>query len=87
MVDEEEERVDRVEYTRIHRMMTKKEGELLHKEKELDRYLNPGFPVGRRCVRGAGRSDARRRRARQSEEEGGHQHDHAFMIDNGDLCT
>ena len=29
-------------------MMTKKEGELLHKEKELDRYLNPSFPVGRR---------------------------------------
>ena len=35
-------------YTRIYRMMTKKERELLHKEKELDRYLNPGFPVGRR---------------------------------------
>ena len=29
-------------------MMTKKEKELLHKEKELDRYFNPGFPVGRR---------------------------------------
>ena len=29
-------------------MMTKKERELLHKEKELDRYLNPGFPDGRR---------------------------------------
>ena len=29
-------------------MMTKKERELLHKEKELDRHLNPGFTVGRR---------------------------------------
>ena len=31
-------------------MMTKREREmeLLHKEKEFDRYLNPGFPVGRR---------------------------------------
>ena len=28
--------------------MTKKERELLHKEKEFDRYLNPVFPVGRR---------------------------------------
>ena len=34
--------------TRIYRMMTKKERELLHKEKELDRYPNPGFPVGGR---------------------------------------
>ena len=25
-----------------------RERELLHKEKELDRYLNQGFPVGRR---------------------------------------
>ena len=33
-------------YTRIYRMMTMKERELLHKEKELDRYPNPGFPVG-----------------------------------------
>ena len=33
---------------RTCRMMTKKERELLHKEKELDRYLNPGFPVDRR---------------------------------------
>ena len=44
------------------------------------------------CVRGAGRSDAHRRRARQGEEER-EQHmttwsiDNAFMIDNGDLCT
>ena len=44
------------------------------------------------CVRGAGRSDAHRRRARQGEEER-EQHittwsiDYAFMIDNGDLCT
>ena len=44
------------------------------------------------CVRGAGRSDAHRRRARQDEEER-EQHmttwsiDYAFMIDNGDLCT
>ena len=29
-------------------MMTKKERELLHMETELDRYLNPRFPVGRR---------------------------------------
>ena len=48
LVDEEEQRGDRVKCTRTCRMMTKKEGELLHKEKELDRYLNPGFPVGRR---------------------------------------
>ena len=34
--------------TRIYRMMTKKERELLDKEKELDRYLNPNFPVGER---------------------------------------
>ena len=44
------------------------------------------------CVRGAGRSDAHRRRARQDEEER-EQHmttwsiDYAFVIDNGDLCT
>ena len=44
------------------------------------------------CVRGAGRSDAHRRRARQDEEER-EQHmttwsiDYAFMIDTGDLCT
>ena len=44
------------------------------------------------CVRGAGRSDARRRRARQDEEER-EQHittwsfDYAFMIDKDDLCT
>ena len=44
------------------------------------------------CVRGAGRSDAHRRRARQGEEDK-EQHrttwsiDYAFMIDNGDLCT
>ena len=29
-------------------MMTKKERELLHNEKELDRNLNPVFPVDRR---------------------------------------
>ena len=63
-------------------MMTKREKELLHKEKELDRYLNPG----------AGRSNAHRRRARQDEEERG-QHittwsiDYAFMIDSGDSCA
>ena len=44
------------------------------------------------CVRGAGRSDAHRRRARQDEEER-EQHmttwsiDYVFMIDNGDLRT
>ena len=29
-------------------MMINSKRELLHKEKELDRYLNPGFPGGRR---------------------------------------
>ena len=29
-------------------MMIKRERELLHKEKELDRYPNPGFLVGSR---------------------------------------
>ena len=44
------------------------------------------------ALRGAGRSEAHRRRARQDEEER-EQHittwsiDYAFMIDNGDLCT
>ena len=33
LVDVEEQRGDRVKYTRIYRMMTKKERELLHKEK------------------------------------------------------
>ena len=32
----------------IQEIMTKKERKLLHKEKELDRYLIPGFPVGGR---------------------------------------
>ena len=90
-------------------MMTKKERELLHKEKELDRYLNHRLPSRQEvqehelthipyrswcvhCVRGAGRSDAHRRRARQDEEER-EQHtttwsiDYAFMIETGDLCT
>ena len=31
----------------IYRMMIKRERHI-HKEKELDRCLNPGFPVGRR---------------------------------------
>ena len=44
------------------------------------------------CVRGAGRSDAHRRRARQDEEESEQRKttwsiDCAFMIDNGNLCT
>ena len=34
--------------TMIHRMMTKKERDSLHEEQELDRYFNPGFPVGGR---------------------------------------
>ena len=44
------------------------------------------------CVRGAGRFDAHRRRARQDEEQR-EQHmttwsiDYAFMIDDGHLCT
>ena len=47
LVDEEEQRGDCVE---VHEDMqdVDQERELLHKEKELDRYLNPGFPVGRR---------------------------------------
>ena len=47
LVDKEEQRGDRVE---MHEDMQDddQERELLHKEKELDRYLNPGFPVGRR---------------------------------------
>ena len=40
LVDDEEQKVARVEvYGDIH---------VLHKEKEVDRYLNPGFPVGSR---------------------------------------
>ena len=44
------------------------------------------------CVRGAGRSDAHRRRARQDEEEREQYMttwsiDYAFMIDTGVLCT
>ena len=43
------------------------------------------------CVRGAGRSDAHCRRARQDEEEREHMttwsFDYAFIVDNGDLCT
>ena len=59
-------------------------------EHELTRILYRSLCV--HCVRGAGRSDAHRRRARQGEEER-EQHmttwsiDYAFMIDNGDLCT
>ena len=42
LVDEEEQRGDCVE---VHEDM---QDDASHKEKELDRYLNPGFPVGRR---------------------------------------
>ena len=48
LVDEEEQRGDREEENEDFQVMTKKERELLHKEKELDRHLNPGFPVGGR---------------------------------------
>ena len=50
-VDDEEQRVARVE---VHGDIQdddqerERERELLHKEKELDRYPNPGIPVGRR---------------------------------------
>ena len=84
----------------------KKERELLHKEKELAQPRLPSRQEVQEhelthipyrswcvhCVRGAGRSDAHRRRARQEEEER-EQHmttwsiDYAFMIDNSDLCT
>ena len=59
-------------------------------EHELTHIPNRSWCV--HCVRGAGRSDAHRRRARQDEEER-EQHmtnwsiDYAFMIDTGDLCT
>ena len=49
LVDEEDQRVDLVEvYEDIQDDDQEREMELLHKEKELDRNLNPGFPVGRR---------------------------------------
>ena len=49
LVHGEELRVARVEvYGDIQDDDQEREKELLHKEKELDRYLNPGFPVGRR---------------------------------------
>ena len=49
VVDDEEQRIDRVEVCGdIQDDDQERERELLHKEKELDRYLNPGFPVGRR---------------------------------------
>ena len=48
LVDEEEQRGDRVEENEdIQDDDQEREG-VLHKEKELDHYLNPGFPfVGR----------------------------------------
>ena len=49
LVDEEDQRVDLVEvYEDIQDDDQEREMELLHKEKELDRNLNPGFPVDRR---------------------------------------
>ena len=49
LVDDEEQRVARVEVFGDMQDDDQERGrELLHKEKELDRYLNPGFPVGRR---------------------------------------
>ena len=95
-------------YTRIYRMITKKERELLHGERARP-LPEPRLPSRQKvrehelthipyrslcvhCVRGAGRSDAHRRRARQEEEEREQYMttwsiDYAFMIDNGDLCT
>ena len=109
LVDEEEQRVDRVEvYENIQDIDQERKGVVAQRERvrpppqprlpsrqevqehELTHIPDRSWCV--HCVRGAGRSDAHRRRARQSEEEIG-QHmttwsiDYAFMIDNGDLCT
>ena len=107
LVDEEEQRVDRVEvHEDIQDGDQEKRGSCCTRRKsstatstqvwqevqedELTHILYRNWCV--HCVRGAGRSDAHRRRARQGEEEG-EQHmttwsiDCAFMIDNGDLCT
>ena len=95
-------------YTRIYRMMIKREGVVAQGERarplpqtrlpsrrEVHKHELTNIPYRSwcvHCVRGAGRSDAHRRRARQDEEER-EQHkttwsvDFAFMIDNGDLCT
>ena len=89
-------------------MMIKREREreLLHKDKALPQPRLPSRQEVQEhhlthiphcswcvhCVRGAERSDAHRRRARQDEEER-EQHmttwsiDYAFMIDTGALCT
>ena len=49
LVDDEEQKVACVEvYGDIQDDDQEREKELLHKEKELHRYLNRGFPVGRR---------------------------------------
>ena len=49
LVDDEDQRVARVEVCGdIQDDDQEREGRLLHKEKELDRYPNPGSPVGRR---------------------------------------
>ena len=48
LVDEEEQRGDCVEVHEDMQDDDQERKELLHKEKELDRYLNPGFPAGRR---------------------------------------
>ena len=45
---DEEQRGDRMEENEDIQDDDQAREELLHKEKELDRYLNPGFPVGRR---------------------------------------
>ena len=103
LVDEEEQRGDRVEENEdLQDDDQEREGvarPLLHsrlpsrrevQEHELTHIPYRSWCV--HCVRGAGRSDAHRRRARQDEEER-EQHmttwsiDYAFMIDNGDLCT
>ena len=96
-------------YTGTYRMMIKREGVVaqgdrarplpqpgLPSRQEVQEHELTHIPYRSwcvHCVRGAGRSDAHRRRTRQDEEEREQQHittwsiDHAFMIDNGDLCT
>ena len=109
LVDEEEQRVDRVEvYEDVQDGDQEREGVVaqgerarplpqsrLPRRQEVQEHELTHIPYRSwcvHCVRGAGRSDAHRRRARQGEEER-EQHtttwsiDYAYMIDDGDLCT
>ena len=109
LVDEEEQRGDRVEENEDIQDDDKEREEAVAQGERARPLSQPRLPSRREfrehelthilcrswcvhCVRGAGRSDAHRRRARQDEEER-EQHvttwsiDYAFMIDNGDLCT